>query len=333
MCEDDYNKMIMHILNNGPDFYKKILFACLSFQNPGRICEHDIFTLLENFKQMDSFYFYKELITQKNVPRDFKDVKDNSDQIFFEAFSTDIKLIAHAMDLRKRLQGVFDNESEMNFDDDVQLHNFDSRQEYEEELVNQIQYVASIVSKHVQKAGNGGQKGHHHHHHVPDSIQMQVLNLLLNETSLQTLRSKLIQIVVDNKMLQNRPRPEQSEDDARKAFGGRKKETQGTTVNFLKPPSNIIPCIGAGVNQRTGNQVSNCIYLNYEDFNKLVVLPKDYVSSFIDDLVDHLSCGLISVNAFEQHLGHYRDQLLVTKKNAPARNLLESQDLVEFLQK
>ena len=46
----DYNGflgVILDFLNAGPECHKKMVFACLSIQNPGRICEHDIFTLLE----------------------------------------------------------------------------------------------------------------------------------------------------------------------------------------------------------------------------------------------------------------------------------------------
>jgi hypothetical protein len=41
-----YNNVIMEFLNTGPELYKKILFNVLSFNNPGEICEHDIFQLL-----------------------------------------------------------------------------------------------------------------------------------------------------------------------------------------------------------------------------------------------------------------------------------------------
>ena len=42
--------VLSDFLNDGPDIYRKMLFECLSLSNPGRICEHDIFTLLEQFK-------------------------------------------------------------------------------------------------------------------------------------------------------------------------------------------------------------------------------------------------------------------------------------------
>jgi hypothetical protein len=52
----------MDFLNGGPDLYKKILFASFSLSNSGRICEHDVFTVIESFKQRDSFFFVGELI-------------------------------------------------------------------------------------------------------------------------------------------------------------------------------------------------------------------------------------------------------------------------------
>ena len=39
--------VIVDFLNGGRESYKKMLFASLSLSNPGRICEHDVFTILE----------------------------------------------------------------------------------------------------------------------------------------------------------------------------------------------------------------------------------------------------------------------------------------------
>ena len=50
--------VLSEFLNDGPETYRKMLFDCISLSNPGRICEHDIFTLLEQFKQRESFFFY-----------------------------------------------------------------------------------------------------------------------------------------------------------------------------------------------------------------------------------------------------------------------------------
>jgi hypothetical protein len=40
-------QVVMNIINEGLHGYKKMMFAAFSLQNPGRICEHDVFTILE----------------------------------------------------------------------------------------------------------------------------------------------------------------------------------------------------------------------------------------------------------------------------------------------
>ena len=54
--------MVLNILNEGVPGYKKMMFACFSLLNPGIICEHDIFLILEKFRQKDTFFFVQELI-------------------------------------------------------------------------------------------------------------------------------------------------------------------------------------------------------------------------------------------------------------------------------
>ena len=98
----------MDFLNGGPDLYKKILFASFSLSNSGRICEHDVFTVIESFKQRDSFFFVGELINQKEVLKDYQNIKDNSDSVFYEAFTKDLKLICRIINMRKRLKGLVD---------------------------------------------------------------------------------------------------------------------------------------------------------------------------------------------------------------------------------
>lgn len=46
----DYCECIREFLNAGPEMHKKLLFSCLSLTNVGRICEHDLFSIFENFK-------------------------------------------------------------------------------------------------------------------------------------------------------------------------------------------------------------------------------------------------------------------------------------------
>ena len=52
--------------------------------------------------------------------------------------------------------------------------------------------------------------------------------------------------------------------------------------------------------------MTECVFLNYEDFNKLVTFRKGQISSFIEDFVDHLTLGMISVQNVEHYFGHMR---------------------------
>ena len=101
----------MEFLNQGPEIYKRLIFSCFSRASPGFICEHDIYAILETFKQRDSYYFYRELISSEDVPRNFAGAADDSDDVFFEAFAGDVKAIAKALNLKKRLYGIEDTDT------------------------------------------------------------------------------------------------------------------------------------------------------------------------------------------------------------------------------
>ena len=51
------------------------------------------------------------------------------------------------MGIRKRLLGIFDNDKEKFFLNDIQETSFETYSEYEEEVVRQIEYTASIIAK------------------------------------------------------------------------------------------------------------------------------------------------------------------------------------------
>lgn len=87
-----------------------------------------------------------------------------------------------------------------------------------------------------------------------------------------------------------------------------KKQDQQKTVNILKSNSPIVPCLGPGLVQRTGKKVTECTYLTFEDLNKLITFKRGQVSSFIEDLISHLTIGLVSAKNIEQHLSHLREE-------------------------
>ena len=85
-----YLTMITDLLNQGPVYYQMLVFTCFSLSNPGIICEHDIFNILEEFKQQESTDFYKDLLGGPSVPRNYQNITDKSDIVFFDVFLKDL---------------------------------------------------------------------------------------------------------------------------------------------------------------------------------------------------------------------------------------------------
>ena len=81
------------------------------------------------------------------------------------------------MSIRKRLLGIFVNDKEKNFLNDIQETTFESYEEYEEEIVRQIEYTASIIAKTYNGKNN---------------LMNEVLDHLTNERSLLKIRANLI---------------------------------------------------------------------------------------------------------------------------------------------
>ena len=99
----------------------------MQLTNPGRLCEHDIFTLFEQFKLKDSLLFYTELIGRDDVPRNYNKISDNSDQVFVDAFVKDIKELAQMMNLKKRMMGLEDMDTVEGIEADFKHHHRDER--------------------------------------------------------------------------------------------------------------------------------------------------------------------------------------------------------------
>jgi len=53
--------VLMDFLNAGPELHKRLLFACLGLTNTGRICEHDLYSVMESFRERKNFQFLRDL--------------------------------------------------------------------------------------------------------------------------------------------------------------------------------------------------------------------------------------------------------------------------------
>ena len=101
--------------------------------------------MLESFKQQESFFFYKSLITMKDVPRDFQNVVDFSDKIFFDAFANDIKMVTQSLNIRKYMQNLEDADGCKTIDDEIDPNM--TNEELEFDLVNQIDYLIGFINR------------------------------------------------------------------------------------------------------------------------------------------------------------------------------------------
>jgi hypothetical protein len=54
----------------------------------------------------------------------------------------------------------------------------------------------------------------------------------------------------------------------------RNSSASSSGINFFKESSNLNYCLGAGLNKRTGDISSDCIYITYDDFCKIISFKK-----------------------------------------------------------
>ena len=83
---------------------------------------------------------------RKDVPRDYKNALDDSDNIFFEAFSNDVKLLSEMINLRKRMMGIVDSDTSKGIETDFK-NKLLSDDKLDDQIINQIEYLVSIVNK------------------------------------------------------------------------------------------------------------------------------------------------------------------------------------------
>ena len=91
------------------------------------------------------------------MPRDFNNIMDNSDQVFFDAFVKDVKVIAQIINLRKRMMGIEDEDTTQGIESDFKALTGEGDsamemtpkqlEEVEEEVMIQIDYIMGVVAK------------------------------------------------------------------------------------------------------------------------------------------------------------------------------------------
>lgn len=133
--------------------------------------------------------------------------------------------------------------------------------------------------------------------------------------SLQEIRNKLCEVVANNNLLHLKQQANKKSSMSNSSEPGKPDKASkksgsepSSCINF-HAPTTVNPCMGKGYNTRTGKKVSDCIYITYEDFSKLVDFRvPDELSSLAEDLVSTLTNGKINLKKFEAEMGHYREQ-------------------------
>ena len=58
---EQYVKMLKEFVKGGPTLWRKFTFFCFNLNGNEKLCEHDMFAILEQFRLRDYIYFYREL--------------------------------------------------------------------------------------------------------------------------------------------------------------------------------------------------------------------------------------------------------------------------------
>ena len=81
--------------------WRKFTFFCLNITGNEKLCEHDMFALLEQFKLRDYIYFYRELYSKPHISSHYREAIDETDQPFFDAYVQDYGIIAKAFNAKR----------------------------------------------------------------------------------------------------------------------------------------------------------------------------------------------------------------------------------------
>jgi hypothetical protein len=104
--------------------------------------------------------------------------------VFFDVFSKDVKKLSSIINLKKRMMGIQDFDTVHGIESDFSPEKYPgTKDQYEEEIITQINYIVEVIVKSFsgmsrdEKEQNIG----------------QLLDIIINSSSLQDLRNQLCQ--------------------------------------------------------------------------------------------------------------------------------------------
>ncbi|CDW83717.1 UNKNOWN [Stylonychia lemnae] len=98
-------RIIRDFIKSGPATWQKFTFTSFNITGNNQLCEHDMFQILEQFRQRDVIYFYKELFNKQQISNNYREACDDSDKIFFDGFNQDFAKISQAFNDKRYQQG------------------------------------------------------------------------------------------------------------------------------------------------------------------------------------------------------------------------------------
>lgn len=117
----------------------------------------------------------------------------------------------------------------------------------------------------------------------------------MNDSQLNRIRTRLIDLITVNGIFS-------------KKDSGNEHASQRNLSSADQKRVAHVPCLASGIVTETGKKIrSACCYLTFEDFNKLVIFKNGRHSSFVEDVIDHMTNSLVSVHDVEKWCSHLRD--------------------------
>lgn len=82
--------------------WRKFAYQVFNLNGNDKLCDHDMFTILEQFKLRDYINFYKEIHAREKIQNNYREAIDETDQAFYDAFSSDYGIIARAFNIKRQ---------------------------------------------------------------------------------------------------------------------------------------------------------------------------------------------------------------------------------------
>ena len=76
---EHYSKMIKEFAKGGPLMWRRFAYQIFNINGNDRLCDHDMFNLLEQFKLREYITFFKELYGKEKIDHNYQEVIDETD--------------------------------------------------------------------------------------------------------------------------------------------------------------------------------------------------------------------------------------------------------------